>query len=531
MEDGADKKQTKKEETPAPVDEEEVHITKYGRPAAVYQPGQFEAEHHFYIKVLNAQIHPLVAHFFRLGNKRIVSRYCHLYPNVNAATLTKLLEYKPEIFRWAGADLFNVTEAHGGRKMVVVETNSCPSGQKSMPLLNEEEEAGGYRILMERTFKPYILEQEKRGLLPEGGLAVVYDKNKMEASGYAAVLADTFSEEVYLVEYYERDENPAVRWTKDWIMEVKTKDGVWHPIRAAFRYVTQKPWNRFPVVSRGTLLINPVVACLAGGRNKLVAAKAYEFFNSQYEKDGLVIRTPETIRDVSAAEIPLYVQKFGGHAVVKIPYLNAGQGVYTITSKEELQALMKDLERNDYPYKQFIVQSLVGNSSWSSTTHEGQYFHVGTIPDKNDNIYAVDIRMMVHYDFTKHAFRPIAVYSRRARKPLKPQLVAGEDSWACLGTNLSVKQSADGWSTETNRLLLMDTRDFNRLGVGTDDLIDAYIQSVLASVAIDKLAKKLLSHTDENPLLNDFNMDLFRSLVKDDGLVEEVEAGQLVNQQ
>lgn len=55
-------------------------------------------------------------------------------------------------------------------------------------------------------------------------------------------------------------------------------------------------------------------------------------------------------------------------------------------------------------------------------------------------------------------------------------LSPGETSWDYLGTNLSFKLDDDTWSTETNRLLLMDTRDFNRLGVGTDDLIDAYIQ-------------------------------------------------------
>ena len=38
-------------------------------------------------------------------------------------------------------------------------------------------------------------------------------------------------------------------------------------------------------------------------------------------------------------------------------------------------------------------------------------------------------------------------------------------------------QNEDGsWGTETDRLLLMDSRDFNRLGVGVDDLIEAYMQ-------------------------------------------------------
>ena len=36
-------------------------------------------------------------------------------------------------------------------------------------------------------------------------------------------------------------------------------------------------------------------------------------------------------------QVPLYVRSMGYFAVVKIPYSNAGQGVYTITSKAELE--------------------------------------------------------------------------------------------------------------------------------------------------------------------------------------------------
>ncbi len=45
-----------------------------------------------------------------------------------------------------------------------------------------------------------------------GGLAVVYDKNLMEASGYAASLAEVMKEKVWLVEFYEYDQDPPVKW-------------------------------------------------------------------------------------------------------------------------------------------------------------------------------------------------------------------------------------------------------------------------------------------------------------------------------
>jgi glutathione synthase/RimK-type ligase-like ATP-grasp enzyme len=102
--------------------------------------------------------------------------------------------------------------------------------------------------------------------------------------------------------------------------------------------VTQKPWNRFPVESK-TLVMNSILSCVAGGRNKLVASKAYEFLNLELGPYGLSIRTPDTVTDVSLAEIPLYVKSMGMCAVVKVPYSNAGQGVFTITSKEELDVI------------------------------------------------------------------------------------------------------------------------------------------------------------------------------------------------
>lgn len=77
--------------------------------AKIVKPDSFEAENHFYQKAVNAQVHSIVANFMNLGNERIISRYCHLHPQVNAQKLGEILSYKPKYFRWAGADLLNVT--------------------------------------------------------------------------------------------------------------------------------------------------------------------------------------------------------------------------------------------------------------------------------------------------------------------------------------------------------------------------------------------------------------------------------------
>lgn len=84
-----------------------------------------------------------------------------------------------------------------------------------------------------------------------------------------------------------------------------------------------------------------------------------------------------------------------------------------------------------------------------------------------------------------------------------------------LGTNLSVKLDDLTWDTEAARLLLMDRKDFNQLGLGVDDLIEAYVQTVLATIAIDRMCCRLMKD-------GEFNFDLFRSLNDDPSLLDEI---------
>ena len=90
--------------TPPPIAEEQPQArTKAKR----VKMGEFERESHFYPRVLNAQIHPLVQSFFTLGNDRIVARYTHLNPRVQPSTLHSILSYKPTYFQWAGLFFYN----------------------------------------------------------------------------------------------------------------------------------------------------------------------------------------------------------------------------------------------------------------------------------------------------------------------------------------------------------------------------------------------------------------------------------------
>lgn len=474
--------------------------------AQIIRPGEFEAHKHWYPKALNATIHPMVNFFLNLEQDRVISRYCHLHPKVKNNELEKLLNYECKYFLWGGADLINVTSATGKRQMVVIENNSCPSGQKSMPLMEDHQEKGSYLRLVEQTFLPFV--KKRSGVTVPGKLAVIYDKNPMEASGYAAVIADVFKEEVLYTSFHQHDTNPAVRFN-DGVMEIRDELNSWHPIRAAFRYVTQRPWNRIPLHTK-TKILNPTLACLSGGRNKMVAAKSYDLFNTDLEAMGLKINTPETIWDARKEEIPLWVKKMGGQAVVKVPYSNAGQGVFTIVTEQELDDFMK----LDFPYDRFIVQSLIGNYHWSSTSAAGKLYHVGTIPNSKSKTFVADLRMMVSW--TERGIRPLCVYARRARKPLEDELDESGQSWDILGTNLSIKRPDGGWDSDTDRLILMDRRDFNKLGVGVDDLIEAYIQTVLSMIAIDKMAKTLMNKQGK------FRMRLFKSLNDDQSLIQEI---------
>ncbi|MED5373280.1 MAG: hypothetical protein VX899_19835 [Myxococcota bacterium] len=445
------------------------------------QPGSYQAEAHFYPRVLNAQLHPLVKHFLGLGNERIAQRYCHLHPEADAQAVRELLATPTRILRWAGADLIHATTPKGVRRNVVIEVNSSPSGQKSMPLQVEEDERGGYAKLLERSFLPML----KRRGIPKGALAVLWDKNEMETRGYAAILADLTQEPVLLA-HLPASEGPECVQVDDGVLSVQDPDGAWTPLRGAFRYVTQRPWTRLPPITR-TALLNPVLGCLAGGRNKALAAQAYHRANLRRSNQGLVIRVPETFRNVHLHSVPGLIADLGGVGVVKDPYSNAGQGVWTVTSPQELEAFMAFPHR----YQRFIVQALVGNSEWSSTGREGRFYHLGTVPNRKGEIFAADLRFMI--GASPEGFFPVSLYARRARAPLAPTLDQGTDSWDMLGTNLSVKQADGSFTTEPERLMLMDRRDFNALGLGLDDLTEGYIQTILAVTAIDELARELLT--------------------------------------
>jgi len=72
------------------------------------------------------------------------------------------------------------------------------------------------------------------------------------------------------------------------------------------------------------------------------------------------------------------------------------------------------------------------------------------------------------------------------------------------------------WNTDTARLLIMDCKDFNKLGIGLDDLIDGFVQTVLAVIAIDKMSQRLVDKQ------GNFDVKTFETLNDDKFLVKEI---------
>merc|ERR1711976_817998 len=208
------------------MDSTEVTKHIHGTNAKLMDKNLFSPQECFYPKVLNATIHPLVSSFLKMSNDRIIERFCHLNPFVDRKTLEQLLtKYESAHFRWAGCDLFNVISSDSKRVMVVGETNSCPSGQKVRPLVNDDNEHGGYLDLLQNTFLPLI----KQSPIPpsEGCVCVLYDKNLMEAHGYSYSLSELLNEPVYLVPWFKNDSDPPAKFDDDGVLHIRKPDGSW----------------------------------------------------------------------------------------------------------------------------------------------------------------------------------------------------------------------------------------------------------------------------------------------------------------
>ena len=225
----------------------------------------------YFPRARTARLHEDVEWLLSASNAEMVSSFARRHPLVDAAALLRLLSEPCKEFRLSGTDVFPVQHASTGeRRMMVLETNSCPSGQSSMPVLRSASAPSNMYVEAIRSVMAPMVE---RVPAHTGVLAVLYDKNLVEARAYATAMAHVFHEAVLLVPFHLDGLGRLYRWTDRHQLQVcvpgqQPAEASWLPVRAAFRYVTQKPHNRFPVVSNAdassgaTLVLNPVVACL-----------------------------------------------------------------------------------------------------------------------------------------------------------------------------------------------------------------------------------------------------------------------------
>lgn len=504
----------------------ELPLTDPKDPAKVInvEPGSFDINVHYYREPQQSDLHPTVAKFTRMGLDKIVARYAQTHPGINEKLLNELLHYKPRYFYWAGGDLFPVKDFRGVNQMVLLETNSCPSGQKSRPSggygsyekLLDDADKGGYEVVG-KAFVNAMKQHSFADTKSNGRVVVLYDKNYKETTGYAATLADLLDEDVLLVPLY-RDSPDNARWTEDGTLEVKDESGQWVTARAVYRYVTQAPWERLPIKSR-TMIFNPPLACLAGGRNKGMAFIAYQMLNDELGKQdaGFGINMPKTFSNINLEDVPEKVKELGGLAVVKIPYSNAGQGVFILSSQKELDEFIASQKDNNY--QKYIVQELLGHANWIPEPSETARFHRGSTngSQRDPHPRVFDMRMMVTRG--ENGWQFVTANGRFAKKPFTGDINAHSVS-DVLKTNLSVKQKSNRFDSDSSRLIPIHDQGFNRMALSLDDLIEGFIQTTLSAVAIDRLAQRLV-HEDGS-----LNVEKFNQLNgQDDSLLAEIQQG------
>lgn len=84
-----------------------------------------------------------------------------------------------------------------------------------------------------------------------------------------------------------------------------------------------------------------------------------------------------------------------------------------------------------------------------------------------------------------------------------------------LGTNLSIQSESGKWELQTDRLLMMTKEEFPNFGIGINDLIEGYVQTLLGVIAIDSLCQRLCPK-------DKFDINFFSKINSDLTLIQEL---------
>lgn len=459
----------------------------------------------------NVAIHPTVQILFGMSNDMILERYKAHNPDVDLEALKKYFSYESKHLQWGATDvfpsikLFETVDLNGERIKVVqklayvIENNTVPGVQHSIPIDDTDpERPSGFFPIMKNMFLYHIRDIDKS----EGVLAIFVDMAS-EQSGieYAEALAMISGEPVYLVKFKLGVESMVeIIDGRAYIKNNPTNI----PIRAIFRYMTDEELPHI-FINLKTRIINTYEASLAGGGNKNVAAIAYREFNEELKtrKIGVQIRTPKTFPNVPLDKIQEVYQMLGGCIVIKEPSFHSGKGIYPIICQTALDKFLQ----TDHESKTFLVQELIGHPDWNSNSDK--LYHRGTVPDRWGRSYIYDMRFLCIN--TQYGYRPIALFARRASKPLTTK----DDSsnlWDIIGTNMGSINSEGKLVLDQSRAMYSSMYEFDNYGLNLDDLIDVYVQSILTMLAIDQMALKLTRN-------GKFDKEMYKMMVNPNDLL------------
>lgn len=144
-----------------------------------------------------------------------------------------------------------------------------------------------------------------------------------------------------------------------------------------------------------------------------------------------------------------------------------------------------------------------------------KYFNVGTRPNQCNHRYVVDLRMGIY--FSDNGFQPICLFVRRAAYPLSNHLDENFDTWSMLEINLNRNKSNGIRADDVDRVISMDSNGYAQMDYTLNDLIDGYVQAVMATYAFDCIAQQLIKVDNGN-----FDMELFRKLNNHQILLDEI---------
>jgi hypothetical protein len=416
----------------------------------------------FSINSPHQQPSKLLLDFLSLSVEDIAKLYCEKFENIKFDELIKILKYKPEYFFSSGPDLMKVTH-NNEEKFCLIEVNSVATGCSGFPMKNNSE-YNPYERMIRDSFA-YLCEN-----IPEeiGVIAILSDADYREITAYSLKLAEVFQETIYLVHLEDIEKAKSYYRMDGEYLEILI-DSKWTKIRAAVKYVQDQPWIKMPIFSK-TFIWNNLLACLCGGRNKSMANLAYKDLEEILPR-GLKVEHPYTVSNLTKKEV-LSLIKSRGIGVVKGLYSNSGREIFFLMTDKDI----KEFEETEFEYDNFIYQDLIGHPNWFKNPLD-RFCHV------YDRVY--DIRFVIAY--CKEGFKTIAIHSRKARRPLNANFDEIDDFRSILLTNLAEKEGGP-------RMILYDEEGVKLLGMDKYDLAECYVQSVLATIAVDSFCKKMVKN-------------------------------------